>query len=67
LSLGNFDEGIGKIFYTISQNINQEYDYDDRVIFSSSLSDKYDYVIDAIDMLSAKLDLIERCTKKYLL
>ncbi|SHJ71476.1 TPM domain-containing protein [Tepidibacter formicigenes] len=36
LSLGNFDEGIGKIFYTISQSINQEYDYDDRVIFSRS-------------------------------
>ncbi|MTI71724.1 MAG: tRNA threonylcarbamoyladenosine dehydratase [Firmicutes bacterium] len=28
------------------------------------LSCKYDYVIDAIDMVSAKLDLIERCTKK---
>ncbi|SHJ71398.1 tRNA threonylcarbamoyladenosine dehydratase [Tepidibacter formicigenes] len=28
------------------------------------LSDEYDYVIDAIDMVSAKLDLIERCTKK---
>ncbi|MTI68129.1 MAG: tRNA threonylcarbamoyladenosine dehydratase [Firmicutes bacterium] len=28
------------------------------------LSCEYDYVIDAIDMVSAKLDLIERCTKK---
>ncbi|CAH2212205.1 tRNA threonylcarbamoyladenosine dehydratase [Tepidibacter aestuarii] len=28
------------------------------------LSNEYDYVIDAIDMVSAKLDLIERCTNK---
>lgn len=28
------------------------------------LLDGYDYVIDAIDMVSAKLDLIERCTKR---
>lgn len=28
------------------------------------LSDDYDYVVDAIDMVSAKLDLIERCTKR---
>jgi len=28
------------------------------------LADDYDYVIDAIDMVSAKLDLIERCTKR---
>ncbi|MFT9498192.1 tRNA threonylcarbamoyladenosine dehydratase [Anaerosolibacter sp.] len=28
------------------------------------LSDDYDYVIDAIDMVSAKLDLVERCTKR---
>lgn len=26
------------------------------------LSDKYDYVVDAIDMVSSKLDLIERCS-----
>lgn len=29
----------------------------------SLLSQNYDYVVDAIDMVSAKLDLIERCTK----
>ncbi|OEF99764.1 tRNA cyclic N6-threonylcarbamoyladenosine(37) synthase TcdA [Vulcanibacillus modesticaldus] len=28
------------------------------------LADDYDYVIDAIDMVSSKLDLIERCTKR---
>ncbi len=28
------------------------------------LSDDYDYVVDAIDMVSAKLDLVERCTKR---
>lgn len=28
------------------------------------LSDDYDYVVDAIDMVSAKLDLIERCKKR---
>lgn len=28
------------------------------------LSDEYDYVVDAIDMVSAKLDLIERCYKR---
>lgn len=28
------------------------------------LLDEYDYVIDAIDMVSAKLDLIERCKKR---
>ncbi len=28
------------------------------------LSDEYDYVVDAIDMVSAKLDLIERCSKR---
>jgi tRNA A37 threonylcarbamoyladenosine dehydratase len=28
------------------------------------LSDDYHYVIDAIDMVSAKLDLVERCTKR---
>lgn len=28
------------------------------------LSDDYDYVVDAIDMVSSKLDLIERCTKR---
>ncbi|WP_202709570.1 tRNA threonylcarbamoyladenosine dehydratase [Sporosalibacterium faouarense] len=28
------------------------------------LSDDYDYVVDAIDMVSAKLDLIERCTNR---
>lgn len=28
------------------------------------LSDHYSYVVDAIDMVSAKLDLIERCTKR---
>lgn len=28
------------------------------------LSDDYDYVIDAIDMVTAKLDLIERCKKR---
>ncbi|WZL74412.1 tRNA threonylcarbamoyladenosine dehydratase [Clostridiaceae bacterium 35-E11] len=28
------------------------------------LSDDYDYVVDAIDMISAKLDLIERCYKR---
>lgn len=28
------------------------------------LKDDYDYVVDAIDMVSAKLDLIERCTKR---
>lgn len=28
------------------------------------LDESYDYVVDAIDMVSAKLDLIERCTKK---
>lgn len=28
------------------------------------LFDKFDYVIDAIDMVSSKLDLIERCNKK---
>ena len=28
------------------------------------LDDSYDYVVDAIDMVSAKLDLIERCTNR---
>ncbi len=28
------------------------------------LKDDYDYVIDAIDMVSSKIDLIERCSKK---
>lgn len=28
------------------------------------LSDDWDYVVDAIDMVSSKLDLIERCTEK---
>ena len=28
------------------------------------LSDDYDYVVDAIDMVSAKLDLIERCSNR---
>jgi len=28
------------------------------------LRDDYDYVVDAIDMVTAKLDLIERCTKR---
>ncbi|MBB6217128.1 tRNA A37 threonylcarbamoyladenosine dehydratase [Anaerosolibacter carboniphilus] len=28
------------------------------------LSDDYDYVIDAIDMVTAKLDLVERCSKR---
>lgn len=28
------------------------------------LADDYDYVVDAIDMVSAKLDLIERCKKR---
>ncbi len=28
------------------------------------LSQDYDYVVDAIDMVSAKLDLIEKCTKR---
>jgi tRNA A37 threonylcarbamoyladenosine dehydratase len=28
------------------------------------LSEDYDYVVDAIDMVSSKLDLIERCTKR---
>lgn len=28
------------------------------------LLDEYDYVVDAIDMVSAKLDLIERCTNR---
>jgi tRNA A37 threonylcarbamoyladenosine dehydratase len=28
------------------------------------LSDDYDYVVDAIDMVSAKLDLVERCSKR---
>ncbi|MEW9122751.1 MAG: tRNA threonylcarbamoyladenosine dehydratase [Thermotaleaceae bacterium] len=30
------------------------------------LSEDYDYVVDAIDMVSAKLDLVERCTKMNL-
>ena len=28
------------------------------------LDDSYDYVVDAIDMVSAKLDLIERCNRR---
>ncbi|WP_053956090.1 tRNA threonylcarbamoyladenosine dehydratase [Inediibacterium massiliense] len=31
---------------------------------SELLKDDYDYVVDAIDMVSAKLDLIERCYKR---
>lgn len=39
-----------------------------RMLYTSEtaeqlLDDSYDYVVDAIDMVSAKLDLIERCTK----
>ena len=30
------------------------------------LSDEYDYVIDAIDMVTSKLDLIERCTNRQI-